>query len=147
MNLQKKSILLVFLILLIPSSIFALDVIKTGYDLYQNIKLFDNEKNTEEVVQGMYTTGFLKGYIDGIVIMQDIMYDMVFPPKVLSKKEIEEASKKLNVYRLNIPKEGLPFGQIVLIYKRYAEKHPEKLNESAGLCIFLSLIDAYGWKK
>ena len=147
MNLQKKSILLVFLILLIPSSIFALDVIKTGYDLYQNIKLFDNEKNTEEVVQGMYATGFLKGYIDGIVIMQDIMYDMVFPPKVLSKKEIEEASKKLNVYRLNIPKEGLPFGQIVLIYKRYAEKHPEKLNESAGLCIFLSLIDAYGWKK
>ena len=147
MNLQKKSILLVFLILLIPSSLFALDVIKTGYDLYQNIKLFDNEKNTEEVVQGMYATGFLKGYIDGIVIMQDIMYDMVFPPKVLSKKEIEEASKKLNVYRLNIPKEGLPFGQIVLIYKRYAEKHPEKLNESAGLCIFLSLIDAYGWKK
>ena len=60
-NLQKKSILLVFLILLIPSSLFALDVIKTGYDLYQNIQLFDNEKNTEDIVQGMYATGFLKG--------------------------------------------------------------------------------------
>ena len=61
MNIQKKSILLFFLILLIPSSLLALDVIKTGYDLYQNIKLFDNEKNTEDIVQGMYATGFLKG--------------------------------------------------------------------------------------
>ena len=78
--------------------------------------------------------------------MQNVMYDMVFPPKVLSKKEIEKASKKLNVHRLNIPEDGLPFGQIVLIYKRYAEKHPEKLNESAKLCIFLSLVEAYGWR-
>ena len=61
MNIQKKSILLFFLILLIPSSLLALDVIKTGYDLYQNIQLFDNEKNTEDIVQGMYATGFLKG--------------------------------------------------------------------------------------
>ena len=120
MNLKKKLIIGVFLILLTPSSLFALDVIKTGYDLYQNIQLFDNPKNTEDIVQGMYATGFLKGYIDGIVIMQDIMYDMVFPPKILTKEEIEKSSKRLNVHRLNIPEDGLPFGQIVLIYKRYA---------------------------
>jgi hypothetical protein len=146
MNIQRKAILIVFLIFLTPSTLFADVGLKNGYDLNHNIKLMDNPQSPEELVAVMHTTGYLAGYLDGLSLMQDAMFNMMFPKKFLSEKEIEKLSKESNVHRLNIPKDGLPTGQLILIYKKYAEKHPEKLNETARLCVFLSIVEAYGWK-
>ncbi len=146
MKLKRKLVIAAFLIFLTPSSLFAGTVLTTGYDLYQNIRTMENPKNPEHLVQEMYVSGFLDGYLDGLVTKQDDTSGMRLSQNHLSIKTIEKSSKKLDVHRLNIPKGGLPIGQIILIYQRYAEKHPEKLNESAKLCIFQSLVDAYGWK-
>jgi len=144
--LQRKLILVVFLIFLIPSILFAGEELKNGYDLYSNIKIMDNPQSPEDLSVVLYTTGYLAGYLDGLALMQDIMFNMMFPRKFLSEKEIEKLSKESNIHRLNIPKDGLPTGQLILIYKKYAEKHPKKLNETTRLCIFLSIVEAYGWK-
>ncbi len=138
--------MLVFLILLIPSTLLAFEPIKTGYDLYRAIKLMDNPKNSDEIVQGMYAKGYLLGYLDGLTLMRDAIFEMMFPDKPLSEKEIGKLSKESNFNYLNFPKYPLPFGQVILMYKKFAEKHPEKLNETVRLCVFLSLVEEYGWK-
>ena len=146
MNIQRKSILLVFLILLIPSTLFAGYKLNTGYDLYHNIKLKDNPQNSDDIVVGIYTTGFLAGYLDGLSLTQDVIFNMIFPRNKFSENEIQKLSKEINFNRVNLPKEGLQTGQFILIFKKYAEKNPEKLDGSARLCIWESLVEAYGWK-
>ena len=144
---SKKSILTVFLIYLIPSVVFAGEYgIETGYDVYHNIQLMDSMQSTEEITAVLYTTGYLAGYLDGLILMQDVQYDVMFPKKLLSEKEREKLAKEMRFHRINIPKGGLHAGQLILIFKKYAEEHPEQLNESARSCIWVSLVDSYGWK-
>jgi len=45
-----------------------------------------------------------------------------------------------------MPAGGISNGQMMLIYKKHAEKHPKELSSTARVCILKSLIDAYGWK-
>jgi hypothetical protein len=106
----------------------------------------DNPQNSDDIVHSLYTTAYIAGFIDGLALTQDIMFNMMFPKDRFSEKEIQELSKKVNLHRLNFPKDGLPTGQAILIYKKYAEKHPEMLNESARMCVFTSLVEAYGWR-
>jgi len=145
-SIQIKSALLVILILSIPSTLFAGYEIKTGYDLYRNINLIDNPLSNKDAIAGIHVMGYMAGFIDGLALTQDIMFNMMFPKNRFSEKEIQELSKKVNLHRLNLPKEGLPAGQAILIYKKYAEKHPERHNDSARICIFTSLVEAYGWR-
>ena len=142
----RKSILLVFLILLIPSILFAGYELKTGYDIYHNIKRMDNSQSNEDNIVGIYTTGYLGGYIDALAFTQDSIFSLMFNPKSLSEKEIQQLSKEVNFPRVNLPEKGLPTGQFILIFKKYAEKHPEKLSGTARFCIWESLVEAYGWK-
>ena len=65
----------------------------------------------------------------------------------MTEKEIKEYSKKLDLVLLNIPEEGIADGQMILVFKKYAEKYPEELNSTARICILKSLIDAYGDKQ
>ena len=70
----------------------------------------------------------------------------MFRPDILSEKEIQELSKEVKIPRVNLPDKGLQLGQFILIYKKYAEKHPEKLDGTVRLCIWEALVEAYGWK-
>ena len=68
---------------------------------------------------GLFAIGYLKGCLDGLVIMQDTQYNNMFPPKLMSAKEREKFSKEMNFHRLNMPKEGIATGQLILIYNNF----------------------------
>jgi len=119
----RKSTLIVLLIFLMPSTLFAVKNIETGYDLYHNLKLLDNIEGIDDidVNAAFYALGVLKGLADGLILMQETQYNRMFPSNRMTKSERNEISIKLNFQRLNIPKEGLATGQLILIYKKYAE--------------------------
>jgi hypothetical protein len=147
MGIQRKLAMTFVLILLLPSTPFAFEQpIRTGYDLYHNIQLMDKSKTSEDLTTVLITTGYLMGVLDGMVVIQQVLYDSVFPRNVLTEQERQKMAKEINFRRLNIPESGLPVGQFMLIYTKYAEKHPEGLNHSAKICIFEALVEAYGWK-
>ena len=143
---RRKSALIALLIFLIPSTLLADELVKTGYDLYHNLKLLDDPQSVEDMTAGLLAMGYSKGCIDGLIFMQDVQYNKMFPPKLMTAKEREKFSKEMNFHRLKIPKEGIATGQFILIYKNFAEKYPKELSGSARVCIFKSLIEAYGWK-
>ena len=143
---QKKSTLMILLVFLIPSTLFAVEDVKSGYDLYHNLKLMDNPQSPEDITTGFLAVGYLMGCIDGLIFMQDTLYNAMFPPKVMSAEERSKFSKKMNFNRLNFPEKGIPVGQMILIFNKYSENHPEELNNTARVCILGSLIEAYGWK-
>jgi hypothetical protein len=138
--------LIVLLIFLIPSALFAVETLKTGYDLYHNIKLIDDPKSNDDICDGLFALGYLGGCFDGLRLMQDAQYNKMFPPGLMTEEERNKISKKMNFHRLNIPKEGIAIGQLILIYKRFAEKYPKELSGTARVCVWQSLVDAYGWK-
>lgn len=144
----RKSTLIAIFIFLITSPLFAVENIETGYDLYRNLKLIDNIKGTDEVdiVAGFFAVGLLKGILDGLILMQDIQYNSMFPSNMMTETERTEISNKMNFHRLNIPKKGIATGQLILIYNKYAEKHPKKLSGTVRVCVFESLVESYGWK-
>ena len=146
MSIKQLSIIVAFLILLIPSTVFGEKKIGTGYDLYTNIKLMDTAKSPDDFATVMFTMGYLDGCLDGLIFMQDVQYNSMFPPELMSAKEREKFSKEMNFQRLEMPKEGIAIGQLILIYKNFSEKYPKKLSGSARVCILQSLIEAYGWK-
>lgn len=146
MNVKQNLIIFIFFIILIPSTLFAQDLIRTGYDVYNNILLFDKAKSPDDAMDVAMVLGYLDGYISGLVLMQDALFNAMFPKSILSEKEREKYAKEMNFNRLNIPQDRLHIGQLIRIYKNWAEKHPNELNQPARLCFFLSLIDAYGWK-
>ena len=148
MGIQRNSIVIALLIFLLPSAVFAEEVnkLKNGYDLYHNIKLMDNPQSPDDVFAAMHAVGYMNGFLDGLVITQTLLYETTFLSKFLSEKEQKQYSKEMNFHRINIPEGGLATGQLMLIYKKYEEGHPEKLNGSARACVFESLVEAYGWK-
>jgi len=106
----------------------------------------DNPQSPEDFSAVMYTAGYLAGYIDGLAVTQAFLFNEMFPSELLSEKERKRLSKELRFHRVNIPNGGLAIGQLILIYKKFAEKNPELLNETARVCIFQSLVESYGWK-
>jgi hypothetical protein len=106
----------------------------------------DNPQTPEQIGEVLYTTGYLGGYIDALALVQEALFEGVFPSTHFSEKEQNEFAKKFNFNRVNIPKSGIAPGQLMLIYKKYAEAHPEGLNGSTKICIFEAIVKAYGWK-
>jgi len=106
----------------------------------------DQTQTPDDAMTVMLTMGYLSGYVDGLTIMQDALFNTMFPKELMPEGERGKLAKKVNFNRLNIPKNGVHVGQLILIFKKWAEKHPEKLNETARACIFVSLVEAYGWK-
>jgi hypothetical protein len=147
MGIRSFFILVALLIVFIPLTSLAEDPrLKTGYDIYHGIQLMDTAETPEQITDVIYTTGYLAGYIDALVLVQTYLYHSMFPAGAMTEEEREKVSKKLNFHRVNIPDSGIVSGQTMLIYKKYAEKHPERLNESARTCLLGALIEAYGWK-
>ena len=54
---RSKLTLLVFLLFLLPSTLFAFDEVKTGYDLYHILRLMDNPQNPEDITNGVFAVG------------------------------------------------------------------------------------------
>jgi len=106
----------------------------------------DDPQSMEDISAGLFAMGYLQVCVDGLIIMQDIHYNNMFPPKMMSDEERSKTAKKFNFHRLNMPTEGLATGQFMLIYKNFAEKYPKELSGTARVCIWKSLVDAYGWK-
>ena len=133
---KTKSILIAFLIILVPSMLFAEEGIVTGYDLYQHLKLLDNTntQDIKDIGQGMHAFGYLRGCYEGILLMERST------AKIMKNKNII-------FLRLNIPDKPLQYGQLLHIYKKYAEKHPERLHEIPSICIHKSLVEAFGYKQ
>lgn len=147
---RYPALILLIILLIIPSVTIAEDVkIETGYQLYLKIKNSENAsnlQNVEDILDSAHVLGYLKGFIDAVTLVQDFMYETVFPSKILSEPEREKLAKEMNFLRINIPEPSLAVGQVTLIFKKYAENHPERLNETARSCLLDSIIEAYGWK-
>ena len=141
-----KLTLLVFLIFLLPPSLSAMEEVKTGYDLFLNLQLMENPQSPEDITKGLLAVGYLKGCVDGFILMQDAHFNNMFPPDMMSEAERVKVSKELNFHQINMPAEGIATGQLILIYNKFAKDQPKKLNGTARLCIWESIVSAYGWK-
>ena len=136
--------ILVLMLIMIPSSLLAFTPINTGNDLYHNLKVADDPKNMDDMINSTHALGYLRGSVDGIIYMQKFYYDRLFPTNTMTEKEIKEYSKKLDLVLLSMPEEGIADGQMILVFKKYAGKYPEELNSPAHVCILRSMIDTYG---
>lgn len=147
MGTRKHLIMILLLMVVIPHGVLAEGrKIETGFDLYSNLKKLENPQNPDDLNTAMHTIGYLSGYLDGMIYMQTILFNRVFPKDSLTEEERDKISGEINFRRVNFPKNGLPTGQLILIYKKFAETHPEQLSNSARCCLFESIIEAYGWK-
>jgi hypothetical protein len=91
--------------------------------------------------------GIGNGYVDGFRLGMNTVEEAIFPSTLLSEKERKKLKDEMMQGReLNLPESGIAVGQLILIFKNYAEKHPEKLNGTARICLFEALAESYGWK-
>ena len=145
MTTKDKIIIIALVILFIPSvglgeDGFSLD---TGYDLYQYVKLAGNEKTDIDHLKTSYAQGYIFGFVDGLTTMElRTSFEIAMNPK--SNEEIRKFADELPLI-LNLP-DKISTYQVRLIYKKWAEEHPEQLNKRVYITLFQSLVDAYGWK-
>jgi cytoskeletal protein RodZ len=69
-----------------PSVLLADKPLKTGYDLYHNIKLMDNPQTPEQISEVIYTTGYLSGYLDALALGQRTLFEGMFPSTHFSER-------------------------------------------------------------
>jgi len=143
---KTKISLLIFIILFLPIVLYASEKGFTGYDLYETLQLMGNEKTAKEFIETTEAKGYIVGFVEGLRIMQHSLYESVFPKESLTDSERSKMSKSINFKRINLPQDGMISGQIELIYKKWAMNNPEELNNTARVCLLLSLIEAFGWK-
>jgi hypothetical protein len=147
---MKTYRILIFLLILliIPSVSIAQDK-DTGMILYSDLKLLDDpnvDKDVDKMLKLTSSMQYLAGFLDGIALVQELIYSIVIPPEKLSESERENLAKKINLQRINIPESGISPMQFAMIFKKWAENHPEELNKSDRICVLLSLTETYGYK-
>ena len=120
--------------------------IKTGYWLYNNLRGDPKNMNPEKSMEYIYSMAYMQGVYDGIAMMEDLRYDMIFKPKLMSEKDIKEIAKALNYKQLNTPIGGINVGQLELIFKKWAKEHPGDLHHSAKVCVYAAAVDAFSRK-
>jgi hypothetical protein len=143
---MKKALVLVLVVALFPTVLFAQSKPKSGYELYHSLKGMDNPQSNDDLMRGIHAFGYLDGFLDSLMLLQDIHYESMFPSKMLSESEREKFAKEMNFNRLNLPNEGIAVGQFILIYKKYAEKNPGRLHGTPRACLLDSLVKEFGWK-
>jgi hypothetical protein len=134
----------VFMLFIIPSNLFASDYISTGNDLYLNLKLIDTNYADHSLIT--LTTGYLSGFMDGLVLTQLRIYEKIAPSNKFSLAELEELAKRINFRFIDIPQGGLTIGEVITIFKDYAERYPQRLSEPVRILLMDSLVDKYGYK-
>ena len=141
-----KTSSLVLVIIFLPFVLNASEKGFTGYDLYETLQLMGNEKTAKEFIETTEAKGYVVGFVEGLRMMQHSLYESVFPKESLTDSERSKMSKSINFKLINLPQDYMISGQIELIYKKWAMNNPEKLNNTARVCLFVSLIETFGWK-
>jgi hypothetical protein len=149
---KYPALILLLILFFIPSISIAEDGssfhIDTGYTLYQYIKLSDNNdwaNNYSNYPTVFYVTGYLEGFYSAF-LSEQLLYKRIFSFVNISESDLSASVYGKTVGIINLPDEML-VGQLTLIYKKWAENHPEKLNQSPEVCLITCLIDAYGFKR
>lgn len=102
---------------------------RTGNDLLRgcNAIIAEIEKkqiSTDDMIVSIFWTGYIAGYIDNSVLYETITKNGAYC----------------------IPEQGVENGQAAMIIANYLKNHPNELHESARVCIFLALADAFKCK-
>jgi hypothetical protein len=119
--------------------------IETGHDLYHSLLLIDNLSDAEDLSSADNAVTFICRFTQGVYLTQDTCPDMILPINI-SEKEIIEISKLLNINSLNLPNEGVEINKAIRIYQQWAKDNPEKLHDTARMCLFMSYVEAYGFE-
>jgi len=107
--------------------------IDTGYDFYKALKNGEKENSTNsEKANGYFALGFLLGYLNGYAysnsnIQLDLLENLHLPYTSKVIKRIDS---------LYFDCQNIKIGQLIMIYYKWAEDNPEKLNSSSSECIF-----------
>jgi hypothetical protein len=117
--------------------------IETGHDLYNSLLLIDKISNAEELSIVNNAACLVGRFIQGVYLIQDTCQNMILPIN-MSEKELIELSELTNHRCLNLPDEGVELNQAISIYQKWARNNPEKLYDTARMCLFLSYLEAYG---
>ena len=147
-------LILLSVFLIIPSVSFAEDVsnhpmkdIETGDGLYQKIKseLSKSSEDSANDSDSYFLVGYICGFMFSLETTQEFMYGYIMSQLGSTESERESRAKELNLKRVNLT-EDFSIGQIMVFYKKWAEEHPERLNDPSPYCLFQSILDTYGWK-
>jgi hypothetical protein len=111
----------------------------TGYTLYNRLKKYDSG-DTIDYAKGTHALGFFRGAIDGLVHMNSNIKTML--SKLDQTKNDSDAMMVVKYLGLNIPTDT-SYGQLVMIYEKWAENNPDKLNEDAVSCIYYAIRKTY----
>jgi len=140
----------IFIVILLSfwliSDAVAEDDLKTGYWLYTNLSVGTDKMNPDQSMTYIHSLGYIQGILDGIRTMEMVRFEMMFPRKLLTPEEIKKLSKYFNYKQINIPDSGINVGQLQLIYLKGSKNHPEDLHNSARVCLYAAIVDAFGWK-
>jgi len=121
---------------------------QTGLEFYTIMKpLGDLTKfnDPEEEVENALTIGYLTGFIQSLVMTQQIIIEVDSSKEELAESELN-LPEKLNLKRINIPDDGIAPFQLILIYNKWAQNNPKHLSNDASSCLLASIIEEYGWK-
>jgi hypothetical protein len=137
---RKSRFIFAILIILVPYLSSAEDGEKyTGYTLYNHLIKYDSG-DTIDYAKGTHALGFFRGAIDGLVHMNSNIKIML--SNLDQTKKDSDAMTVVKYLGLNIPS-GTSYGQLVLVYKKWAENNPEILNEEAVSCIYYAIRKTY----
>jgi hypothetical protein len=148
---KRFQVLLIFFgLLILPSMTSAQNVtFKAGMELYSKIKLIDDstmQDDLEKYSSYLNMMGYLNGFLDGLSLTQNLIYETVLPSGTLTESERDNLAKQINLKRISIPKTGITALQIAMIFKKWAENNPKDLNNTARGCLMSSITEAYGFK-
>ena len=146
MNRLAVVLIVVFAVLAGWGNASAGDSMDTGYDLHHALLLIDNPTSERDMITAVRAIGYVDGFLNGLSLMQDMIYRGIVPEKILDDQELKELAELIHFKQLNIPQKGVPVGQGITIYQKWATIHSEELDKTARICLLLSFVDAFGWK-
>lgn len=146
---NKLTVILIVVLLALEAggNAVAGDSMDTGYDLHRALLLIENPSSERDIITAIRAVGYVDGFVNGLSLMQNMIYSELIPENILDDKELKRLAELMNFRRLNIPEEGVPVRQGIMIYQKWAKNNPEELDETARICLFLSFVDALGWNQ
>ena len=111
----------------------------TGYLLYNRLIKYDSG-DTIDYAKGTHAIGFFRGAIDGLMHMNSTIRTMLL--ELDQTKKDSDSIAVVKFLELNIPKDT-SYGQLIMVYKKWAESNPDKLNQEAVRCIYYAIRKTY----
>ena len=83
MNRLAVVLIVVFAMLAGSGTASAGDSMDTGYDLHHALLLIDNPTSERDMITPLETIGYVDGFINGLSLMQDMIYRGIVPEKYI----------------------------------------------------------------